>query len=93
MVSKLVKVRDSLLPPPMLILTQSKAANPDIVQSGPYSIQGCGSRATEVASVLDDIWALLRLALRDSATTHASDSFNAFFHNVYYAPFVHSILS
>lgn len=63
------------------------------MNSGLYSIQGCGANATNVVDALQILWGIITPSLSDSNATHTSPSYNAFFKDIYYAPFVNSILN
>ena len=64
----------------------------DVLTSGLYSIQGCGSNTSSIAAVLDLLPSYLEPAISDTHSTRTSPAYNAFFKDIDRAPFVRKIL-
>lgn len=62
------------------------------MKSGLYSVQGCGSNASEIVAVLESMQEFLQPSLIDVRSIHTSDAYNAFFKDVNNAPFIANIL-
>lgn len=60
--------------------------------SGLYSIQGCGTNASRIATILSSLSPFLQPAITDSEKTFTSGAYNTFFKDVQNAPFVRKIL-
>ena len=61
--------------------------------SGPYSIQGCGSNASQIVAVIESMRAFLQPSLIDVISTPTSDAYHTFFKDVNNAPFIAKILN
>lgn len=68
------------------------SAPSDIVFSGDYQIQNCGSQATRIAALLDHIWEALQPAIEDSESPGPGKAYFTFFKDVRDAPFVSQVL-
>ena len=65
----------------------------DIVTSGKYTIQLCGSQAPQVQTALDSLWAALQPAIQDTFLGSSSAAFQAFFKSSRHSRFVRRVLS
>ncbi len=63
------------------------------VQVGPYHAYNCGTHAPLVSILINTLFATLRPVLDDVSQQTSSDTFNAFFKSITFAPIVHDILS
>ena len=68
-------------------------ASADVMMSGPYSIQGCGSNASQIVAVIESMRAFLQPSLIDVTSTPTSDAYYTFFKDVNNAPFIARILN
>lgn len=71
---------------------QQRQTSGDVVMSGLYSIQGCGTNASRIATILSSLSPFLQPAITDSEKTFTSGAYNTFFKDVHNAPFVRKIL-
>ncbi|KAM0804289.1 hypothetical protein BDR22DRAFT_818437 [Usnea florida] len=72
---------------------ESRQTSADVMTSGPYSIQGCGSNASQIAAVIESMRAFLQPSLIDVTSTPTSDAYHTFFKDVNNAPFIARILN
>lgn len=63
------------------------------IQTGPYRICNCGTRASEVSVLINTLIATLQPVLDDVSRHYSSAAYNAFFKNIAFAPIVYDILS
>lgn len=76
----------------MQLLNLASAPN-DIVRSGKYTIQLCGTQAPQVQAAVRTLRKAVRPAIQDTYTSPTSAPFTAFFKNPHYSPFVRRVLS
>jgi len=76
----------------MQLLNLASAPN-DIVKSGKYTIQLCGSQAPQVQAAMRTLQKALRPAIQDTYISPTSAPFTAFFKNSQYRLFVTRVLS
>ena len=65
----------------------------DIVTSGKYTIQSCGSQAPEVQTALYRLWTLLQPAIQDTRSSTPSAAYRTFFKTKNYSGYVRRVLS
>ena len=65
----------------------------DIVKSGLYTIEFCGSMTTTVQDALKNLWIALQPALQDLLYGSASPAYNAFFKDSIYSSLIEEMLT
>ncbi|KAF6226754.1 hypothetical protein HO173_011747 [Letharia columbiana] len=73
--------------------TTAELAPNDITKSNDYTIQHCSLLAPQVQNVLESLYDVLPLAIRETHYGVTSAPYQAFFKNSYYETVVHGILS